>query len=320
METRAHHVIVGAFVLTGLVAILAAAIWLAGVRGEKESKIYDIYFSGSVSGLNPGAPVRYKGVPIGRVASIKLDPENVERIRVRIEVDPGVPIKEDAVASLETEGLTGQSFVQITGGSNASPELKAREDKRYPIIASRPSGLEAVVSSAPELFLKATTVADRLSALLSNENIAAFTQTMQHLDGLSGALAARGGDVDKLIGNAAGLTSDLREATATANRLLGELDRSINEREGVGDKLAMTLQQFQQSARGLSEMTDELNGVIRDNRGALHDFGQRGLPQAEQLITDARKLIGELNRIAEQLERDPARFIFGDRRDGYTPR
>ena len=59
-----------------------------------------------ISGLNPGAPVRYKGIPIGRVASIRLDPENVERIRVRTEIDPGVPIKKDAVASLESEGIT----------------------------------------------------------------------------------------------------------------------------------------------------------------------------------------------------------------------
>jgi phospholipid/cholesterol/gamma-HCH transport system substrate-binding protein len=320
LETRAHHVIVGTFVIAGLIAIFVAAVWLAGVRGEKASKIYDIYFRGSVSGLNQGAPVRYKGVPIGRIQSIRLDPENVERIRVRIEVDPGVPIKEDAVASLESEGITGQTFVQITGGSNASPELEAREDKRYPIIASRPSGLESVVSSAPELFLKATVVADRLAALLSNDNITAFTQTMQHLDSLSGTLAARGGDVDKLIGNAAGLIADLHEAIATANRMLGQLDRTVNAKDGVGDKLAMTLQQFQQAAKGLNDMTGDLDGVIRDNRGALRDFGLRGLPQAEQLITDARALVTELTRIADQLERDPARFIFGDRREGYTPR
>jgi phospholipid/cholesterol/gamma-HCH transport system substrate-binding protein len=320
LETRAHHVIVGVFVIAALVAIFVVAIWLAGVRGDKESKIYDIYFRGSVSGLNQGAPVRYKGIPIGRIATIRLDPESVERIRVRIEIDPGVPIKEDAVASLESEGITGQAFVQISGGSNASSELEAREDKRYPIIASRPSGLESVVSSAPELFLKATVVADRLAALLSNDNITAFTQTMQHLDSLSGTLAARGGDVDTLIGNASSLTSDLREAVATANRMLGELDRSINAKDGVGDKLAMTLQQFQQSAKGLNDMTADLDAVIRDNRGALRDFGLRGLPQAEQLITDARALVTELTRIADQLERDPARFLFGDRREGFKPR
>ena len=77
METRAHHVIVGVFVIAALVAIFVVAIWLAGVRGDKESKIYDIYFRGSVSGLNQGAPVRYKGIPIGRIATIRLDPESV---------------------------------------------------------------------------------------------------------------------------------------------------------------------------------------------------------------------------------------------------
>src|SRR5476651_2070171 len=134
METRAHHVVVGVFIIVVLIGAFVSVIWLAGTQFQREGTIYDIYFRGSVSGLNEGAAVRYKGVQIGRVLSIRLDPENVERIRVRIEVDAVTPIKEDAVAALEAQGITGVAFVQITGGSNASPDLKKREDKRYPII------------------------------------------------------------------------------------------------------------------------------------------------------------------------------------------
>src|SRR5882724_13232200 len=105
METRGHYIVVGGFVITLLFGILVAVIWLTHAQFQREGKIYDIYFSGSVSGLNDGAAVRYKGVAIGRVLGIRLDPENVERIRVRIEVDTRTPIKQDAVASLETQGF-----------------------------------------------------------------------------------------------------------------------------------------------------------------------------------------------------------------------
>src|SRR6266568_7397049 len=176
METRAHYILVGAFVIVVLLAAFISVLWLVGGQFQREGAIYDIYFRGSVSGLNEGAVVRYKGVAIGRVLSIRLDPENVERIRVRVEIDSSTPIKEDAVAELEAQGITGLAFVQITGGSNASPVLEKREDKRYPIIASRQSGLEEVVTSAPELFKRATVVADRIALVLSDANVAAIGQ------------------------------------------------------------------------------------------------------------------------------------------------
>src|SRR5207244_3683088 len=108
-------------------------------------------------------------------------------------------------------------------------------------------------------------------------------------------------DVGKLVGNATALTGDLREAVATANRMLGQLDHSLNEKDGVGDKVQMAIQNLQQAAKGLDSMTSNLDGVIKDNRAALRDFGLRGLPQATQLVTDARSLVAELTRIADQL-------------------
>ena len=151
MENRAHYVIVGGFVIAILVGILVSIVWLTRLQFQREGAIYDIFFRGSVSGLNDGAPVNYNGVPIGRVIGIRLNSENVERIRVRIVVDAAIPIKQDAVASLETQGITGQAFVQISGGTNASPPAAIPPGRAFPVIASRPSHLQEVVTSAPQL-------------------------------------------------------------------------------------------------------------------------------------------------------------------------
>src|SRR5690242_10503168 len=110
METRAQHVLVGAFVLGILVAIVIAVVWVARVQFNREFSYYDIFFTGSVTGLNTGAAVRYNGVQIGRVDEIRIAPSNVEQVRVTIEVDGTVEIKEDAVASLELQGVTGYAF------------------------------------------------------------------------------------------------------------------------------------------------------------------------------------------------------------------
>jgi phospholipid/cholesterol/gamma-HCH transport system substrate-binding protein len=320
METRAHYVLVGGFVIAVLVAVFIAVIWLVGAQVQREGAIYDIYFRGSVSGLNEGAVVRYKGVAIGRVLNIRLDPENVERIRVRVEIDSATPIKEDAVAELEAQGITGLAFVQITGGSNASPDLQKREDKRYPIIASKPSRLEEVVTSAPELLKRATQVADRLSLALSDENLAALSQALAHINSFTGTIAATGSGIDRIVADTGSAMAEMHDAATAAKSLMTDFDRSLNANDGIADRSTRAIQELNQSAKNLTALTAHLDAIVQENRGALREFAQSGFGQAQQLLTDSRALILELTRVADQLERDPARFLFGDRREGYRPR
>ena len=320
METRAHYVAVGSFVILVLVAAFISLIWLVGGQVQREGKIYDIYFRGSVSGLSESAAVRYKGVAIGRVLNIRLDPENVERIRVRVEIDSRTPIKEDAVAELEAQGITGLAFVQITGGSNASPVIEKRADKRYPIIASKPSNLEEVVTSAPELLKRATTVADRLTLALSDENLAAISQTLNHVASLTGTIAESGDRIDKIVADTGTAMREVQGAAAATKSMLTQFDQALNSRDGLADRSARAIDELNQSARNLTQLTAHLDTVVQENRGAIHDFTQSGFGQAQQLLIDARALVVELTRVADQLERDPTRFLFGDRREGYRPR
>ena len=320
METRAHYIIVGAFVLTVLVGVLASVVWLARIQFEREGARYDVFFRGSVGGLVDGAAVRYHGVAIGRVLSIRLDPENIERVRVRIEIDSATPIKEDAVASLEVQGITGQAYVQLSGGSNASSNLKTPPDRAYPVIRSRPSQLEEVVSSAPELFKRATQVADRLNEMLGEDNQAALTHTLKNLDLLTGSLAKDAQQISRIVDQGADAAAELRNTAITANKLLAHLDETLLSRGGLADRAGATLDDFGRSARTLAEMSQHLDALVQENRPSLKEFTQRGLSQLQQAISDARTLIGELNRIADSLERDPQRFIYGDRREGYRPR
>ena len=111
METRAHYVAVGAFVLAIVTVAFVAVLWLARAQLTTQYALYDIYFSGPVSGLREGAAVEYNGVPAGRVAEIRITPDNVERIRVTVEIETTVVIKQNAVASVEGNLLSGVSFM-----------------------------------------------------------------------------------------------------------------------------------------------------------------------------------------------------------------
>src|SRR5262249_53537841 len=151
METKASYVVVGAFVLAGLVGLLVSVIWVTGMQYRTEFDYYITYFNGPATGLGEGTAVRYNGIDIGRVQSLDFDPKDPKRVIVKLEVKAGIKLKQDSVASIESQGLTGGSYVEIEGGTANAPLLVRLEGQPYPIIPSRPSSLQQIFQSGPEL-------------------------------------------------------------------------------------------------------------------------------------------------------------------------
>jgi phospholipid/cholesterol/gamma-HCH transport system substrate-binding protein len=320
METNARHVLVGSFVLAILTAIFVTIIWLARFEPGRRATFFDIYFTGAVTGLNEGAPVRYNGVQIGRVDRIGLDPDNIERVRVTIEVDRPAVIKQDAVASLELQGITGYAFVQISGATKDSPVLEKHEGQQYPVIAAMPSRLEKVFQSAPELLDRALLISDRLAAILDDKNREAIAETLQNVRNATAALGGQGSNVNGVLVEAAQTMQELRKTLASVNRLSDGLNAGLVAKDGAVDRLNSALQSADSVIRKLSDMSTKLDAMVQENRPAIRDFSQRGLTELNQLITEARQMVAGISRLAGEVERDPARFFFGDRREGYRPR
>jgi phospholipid/cholesterol/gamma-HCH transport system substrate-binding protein len=308
METRANYVAVGAFVLAMLIAIVVAVAWLGASSFNRDFAHYDVYFTGSVTGLTQGSAVRYNGIQVGRVIELRINPKNLEQVRATIEVDPTIQIKSDAAAALESQGLTGLAFIDITGGSQNAPPLERQDGERYPVIASQQSGFQKVVTSAPEALTRMIDVADRLSQIFDDKNRAALAETLQNVRQLTAVAAKRSADIDGAIADAAVAARDLRGTATELRQLFGE---------GDARNMFVTLAD---TAKKLDRLADHMDGLVQDNRPTLRDFGQNGLSQLSQLIVDARTLVASLNRVADAIQRDPSRFLFGDRREGYQPR
>ena len=95
METKVNFALVGAFVVTLSVAIVAGVLWISsGGAARKDYDTYLAYSSESVSGLNRQAPVKYKGVEVGAVREIELDPEDPQNIRLVLDIEHGVAEEE----------------------------------------------------------------------------------------------------------------------------------------------------------------------------------------------------------------------------------
>lgn len=338
METRANHLLVGGFVLLFIAGLFGFVIWLAKFQGEVSLSTYRIVFEDSVSGLAVGSAVRYSGVRVGAVTEIRLDPERPGRVIVLVELQDAVPIKEDIVASLELEGITGGRYVLLSGGSASAPELTAAEDE-IPEIPSQPSALAQVLEGAPEVIANVNLLLTRANALLGEENQRNFTTVMQNMASFTTTLAENKDEVAGLMQDASATMRNLREMSVTVNELaldLSERSEALTARtegtltsvqqlattldtsvkEGREDVTAM-LQEFQQAAASLRQMSDQIQGMVAENREPLRDFTATGLYELANLLTEARELITGLNRVTTEVERDPARFLFGDPQEGY---
>jgi phospholipid/cholesterol/gamma-HCH transport system substrate-binding protein len=223
METRANYILVGSFVLLLMVGLLGFVIWLAKFQFDTKFSRYDIFFTDSVTGLRAGGAVRYSGVQVGEIVFIGLDKENPKRVRALIEVDSTTPVKRDTVASLESQGLAGGRYILLSGGAPETPPLEAEADQKRPVIPSRPSTLQQVLDSAPELVESANLLLTRASLILDDRNLTNFATTLENMNRITASLAGRGDEVGQLIADAAGTMENLRGATGSLNELAAAL-------------------------------------------------------------------------------------------------
>lgn len=313
METRANYVAVGAFVLAMVALAFAAVLWLA--RGELTTQYayYDIYFQGPVTGLRAGASVDYNGVPVGAVQDLRIDPDNVALIRVTIQIDPKVAIKTDAAASVETNILSGVSYIQIVGGTQDAPLLRPEGNQRYAVIRSRRSRLASVTVRAPQLLEKLIDTAERVNELLDENNRRAFGESLENFRVFTSGLVDRNNDLAEIAGHA-------NTAARTLSNLLDNVDRSYAGADGIGNKLTGAITDFDRVAKSLSDTNRQLQLALHDVRPGLRAFSQQTLGDVGSLIAETRQLVTGLSRLATGIERDPSSLLFGDRREGYQPK
>jgi phospholipid/cholesterol/gamma-HCH transport system substrate-binding protein len=322
METRASYVIVGTAVLALLAGLAAFSLWLVDAGVDRDLARYEIAFAGSVSGLQEGGQVLYRGIPVGRVAEIRIDPDNVENVLVLVEVERDTPIKQDTVATLEFQGLTGIAYVQLLGGTQTSASLDPNAPEP-PRIRSRRSDLERVFESTPELVAQAVAVVDRLSLVLNDENLKALAATLQNLEKLAAALSERAGGVDAALTGAADMTREIgktsvevRQLATDLRQLTGRLDQQV---DGVSGDLVGTMTELRGAAASLTGVTGRLGQLLGQLEQPVDDFAATGLYEFTQLIGETRLLVAALTRITKEFERDPAGFLIGRSSRGYRP-
>jgi len=320
--------LIGAFVLGAFLLLIAGLVMLGGGTWFVEKRRFVVYFDNAIKGLTVGAPVTFKGVPVGHVTNLKVhynQETGTTEIPVLIDIEPGKMVSLDQEegatakilqqmisqglrAQINPESLiTNQQVVQLDFHPG-TPVKMAESHLPYPQIPSLPSAFDQLQASLgntaqnlPELAGAATLALNQVSALLSPDNQRKVAQILDHVESVTGQLATHGADLGKTV-------AALQQAGEQLNKVLVTLDSTVAEnRQPVKDAIL----QIGQTAEEMHKLSDQLNQVLAEDRGALSDFSNGGLYDLTGLIADTRIMVRRATDTIDQLNRDPSRVLFG---------
>lgn len=293
-----NYSLVGAFVLVLAAVLIGIVLWLAA--GGALQKKYDLYLAvedESVAGLNLNAPVKYNGVDVGKVRSIDLDPHNAGRVNLLFAIEHGTPIKEDTVAVLKTQGLTGIAYVELSGGAVNSPVLQIVSGNQYPVIQTKPSLAARLENVLTDVLAKLDNTSANVNAILSGPNRAAFSSVLADMATVARTVAAREKQIDSGIRDAARTFQNTSQATARIGPVIDRLGHTAEAVENMGNEVANT-------SKGAGKTVDAVGNDVKR-------FTSETLPELERLMGELTVLTTSLRRVSEQTERDPRGLIFG---------
>lgn len=300
METHARHITIGIFVLFLVAVGFGVALWLGGVRSDREFRYYRVMFDEPVIGLSIGSPVQYSGITVGEIVALSLLPEDPRRAIARVRVDTSIAIRQDTRAELVVTGITGAAVIQLSDGGPNVP-LLSRKDGEEPLILAPRSALASLVSGDGNTMTTVNGILRRTHDVFSPENVALIHRTLVNLESTSSAIAEQRSELAALVNN---LTEASQESTAAlrkANAVIGDAQSILNE-EGR-PALAST----REAMASLERSSARIESVLQRNEASL----DQGLASAGPAMNELRLSLSNLNTVLRRLDRNPAGYLLG---------
>ena len=301
MYSKVNYTIVGLFVLLFGIGLVAFSFWLAKYGLSQKYDLYKTYFTESVAGLSKDSVVRLRGVDIGRVKEIRIDPDNIQRVEVLLSIKRGVPIKEDMIAHTSMLGVTGLLSIEIEGGSNGARTLKPSEGY-IPVIKSSSSWLNQAKKDIGTLADQLAHLVVQTDKLLSDENIERINGILKNTEEMTAKGSALLDDVNRSVA----------EFRVTMKRLSEDVDTISRTFDDVGNVTVPAVKKFMQTTRNFNRVTLKVERTL--DRG---DYNFRKI--LEPVLVDIEILSSQVNALAQELGESPSDILFKSRRSRPGP-
>ena len=291
MENKAHALIAGVFVVvvTALLALLA--IWLT--RDNVERHLYEMSTSQTISGLQPQAAVRFRGVPVGKVESIGFDEKVKGNVLIVVSIDRAAPVTASTFAAVASQGVTGLGFIQLDDNGESTQRLTPNDDDP-PRIPLQPSTLDKLLKQSQTIFVQAEQATTRLNQVLSDENQKAVNVAVTQLAEAAGSINRVAKGLEPTVAALPALTRDSGAtllAVKNASTQVAATAERLNAKGGALDKLT-------QGGTALA--------------AGIETFSAATLPKLSEVADETARTMRQLRRTVSAVDDNPQSLIFGN--------
>lgn len=302
METKANYVLIGAFVLLAAGALALFTLWIAGNPLNRSYADYDVIFEGPVNGLTEGGEVRFNGIKVGEVQTLRLDREDPNKVVAHIRVDAQTPVRTDSIAQLNFMGITGVTFIQILAGDPAKPLLVPVNGVTPQIFTSRTLVDELFQGGQDLLGVSGDTI-KKINELLSEENLAHLTATLASLERVAAKIAEDDGLVDSA-------TAALKRIDTAAVALEGAANSIGKDVSSLAVNANETLKDLDPVLKDAQTAMSSVNSAVSQINTNLTPAATQAIQQIGHAASDIQSMMQRLQGVLSQIEQDPSRFVY----------
>ncbi len=308
MNNRVNYTFVGILVLVGISMIMGFAYWMLKPTTDTDVRNYTIYFDESVLGLNLDAPVKYRGISVGKVANMKINPKNSEQVQVTVSILKSTPIKVNTVAKLTAQGITGLSYINLSMGGQMNKVLEVQEGEEYPVISTVPSFFENFEKSLGSVSSKLSSTLVGTEQLLGADN----QEQMALLLKRSASVMEKMDRVlnDESINHLNSTLKNMDSFSRKLDNMMPDIDNFLDKSVAWEDKVSGSLASISVSYKGISSSMDEFKRAIASGEFNLKDLGSDVVPTMNNTFLELQGLLIQLENTLKQYDESPADILY----------
>ncbi len=332
MATRSEKIRLGVFLTAAVVLFVGTVAVLTGMEIWEERHRYIIQFEQSVSGLETGSPVKQRGVRVGYVERIRVNPKNLEQVEVWVNVRRDTPIKADTKAYINMQGITGMKFIELQGGTQDAKALPPRSE-----IQPGTSTIQELTGRATDISLKFEKLLNNFLSVSRAENRRRIDSILERTDDTLERYNKVGDKIDSVMEKTDTMLREnrrgVREAIQSVDESTDRLNATLDRVNGLIDQTSRTISDSDVPAlvsgvRETNVMIQErieridLDQAINNTTAALETF-QRVLDELSQTVGqnqnairitlhNFRMMSENLKELSQTFQQKPYIQIFGD--------
>jgi len=307
MNNKVNYTFVGVIVLIGFTLLLAFTYWMLKPSNDEETQKYLIYFDESVFGLNLDAPVKFRGITVGKVVDLRINKKNSAQVQVTVDILKSTPINESTVAKLTAQGITGLTYINLTQTKHDAPPLTKKEGAEYPVIRSVPSFFESVENTLGDMTAEMTKTLRLTQKLLDNKNQEEIARLLQKsadvMEKIDQVLDAD--TVEHMHATAKNVDSITAKIDKLVPNIDAFVDKTVEWEKGINDSFASITETYLQMDDKMQDMANSFEDAKVSFESLTRDL--------ENTMKESRYLMIDFEDSIESLQKSPSDIIYKKR-------